>query len=339
MEFPKSAIFAFNANIDHLKSVSDDDVSEIDSHLPGLAAQMSESFAWGVQKEVLIDAKTSALLLSRMKFDRSIVGGQAGNAAEQASALGVDCILHSNFANTELLSRFTNKEKVFLAGKEGFAPAGAFSSQAASAHHFVFEHNESRTRFIASFDPLPLHIEDDFSRAIDSKLPGIGKAFVGGFHLLKTPDRMLKFVDEILRWKKINPGLCIFAELGEFQNEAVREIAREKLLPVVDMVGLNDTELSSFGCDLPELAEEMNAVLFHTPEKHEVLPESKLDPGALLFAKKCASFKAENGRCATIAELECYEAKFQESPKWTVGLGDTFSCAYFMAAKKPLVKE
>jgi|GEM_PF-839248 len=339
MRLPKTAIFAFNANIDHLKAVGESDVSAIDSFLPTLASQMSESFAWGVQKEVLIDAKTASLLLSRLKFDRTIVGGQAGNATEQASALGIDCLLHTNFGNSELISHFLHKEKIFLPKNGAFAPSADFSSQAASARHFVFEHAESRTRFIASYDPLPMHIEEGFKAAIAPKLPEITKAFVGGFHLLKTPDRLQKFVDEVCRWKEINPRLLVFAELGEFQNREVRNAAREKLFPAVDMVGLNDTELSAFGCDLPELAQNTNAILFHTPDSHAVFPEEKLDSPALGFAKRCAAYKAQNGRCATLLEAEASSSDFVDSPKWTVGLGDTFSCAYFMAASATVLKQ
>ncbi|MFA4982670.1 MAG: ADP-dependent glucokinase/phosphofructokinase [Candidatus Micrarchaeia archaeon] len=339
MELPKRAVFAFNANIDHLKAVGDGDMGLIDAASFSLASQMSGSFAEGRQKETLIDAKTCAALLSKIRFDCSVVGGQAGNATEQASALGVECFLHSNFANSELLSRFSKRKRILLAGKDGFVPAGEFSSQAPSAHHFVFEDKESRTRFIASYDPLPMHLEENFQRAADSILPSASKAFVGGFHLLKTPDRLAKFTDEILRWKRISPGLCVFAELGEFQSEAVRDAVRERLFPIVDMIGLNDTELSSFGCDLSELAQEANTVLFHMPERQEVLPAGKLDREAMAFAEKCASFKAENGRCATLPELESHEARFLESPKWTVGLGDTFSCAYFMAASASVLKQ
>ena len=81
-------------------------------------------------------------------------------------------------------------------------------------------------------------------------------------------------------------------------------------------------------------ASRANSVLFHASETQEVLPAGKLDEEAMQFARKCASFRAEHGRCGTLAELEGYEAKPVEKPVETVGLGDTLSCAYFLACKE-----
>jgi len=331
MLLPTSAIFAFNANLDHLLSPSEADLSKIEQRLPQLFRQIDECFSWGVQKEVAIDARTSETLLSSLKFQRTIVGGQAGNAAQQASALGVKCFLHSNFANESLLSRFSHPERIFVAGEQGFAPASGVAPQAPTAHHFVFQSPQSGTRFIASHDPVPLHLEDSFAQGITAKLAGIPKAFVGGFHLLKTPDRMRKLVEELRRWKEINPGLRIFCELGEFQSKEVLEAARKELLPFADMVGLNDTELASFGVELEELAQEAQALLFHSPQEQRLLPEKRLNRDALDFARKCACFKAQHAAFATLSQAEAANAEFVDCPAETVGLGDSFSCAYFMA--------
>jgi len=331
MPLPPSALFAFNANLDHLRAASEADLKAIEDYSPALSAQIDECFSYGVQKEVQIDSNACSFFLSKMKFDRTVIGGQAGNAAEQASALGVGCLLHSNFANESLVKCFSCKEKIYLAGAGGFAPAASFSSEAPSAHHFVLEHPESRTRFIASYDPVPLHLDADFCAAVDAKLPLLQKAFICGLHLLQTPGRLQKFADEIARWKSINPSLEIFCEMGEFQKEEVREACRKGIFPLVDMVGLNGTELSSFGCSLEELASEAKSILFHTPEHSLVLPRGKERESALAFAEKCASFLAKNGRHGTLAEILAYEGGFVEEPVRTVGLGDAFSCAYFMS--------
>ena len=142
--------------------------------------------------------------------------------------------------------------------------------------------------------------------------------------------RLGKFLDELRAWKEINPSLRLFCELGEFQKPEVKDAMLEELR-IFDMVGLNDTELSSFGISLEEFSQKANAVLFHSQGTQEVLPEEKLDEEALSFARKCAAFRAERGKCATLSELEGYEAKFVEKPVETVGLGDTLSCAYFLA--------
>ena len=135
MQCPKKAFFAFNANLDHLRKVDDADLAKIEAFSPQLASQMSECFAYGVQKETQIDAHACEFFLSKMKFDKKLVGGQAGNAAAQASALGVECFLHTNFANEELLRLFPHPQRIFVAGEGGFVPAPSFSSEGKSAHH------------------------------------------------------------------------------------------------------------------------------------------------------------------------------------------------------------
>ena len=334
MNFPQSAIFAFNANLDHVKYCTDEDLAAIEQFSPTLSGQISESFAYGMQKEVAIDIRACEFFLTKMKFERIIIGGQAGNAAQQASALGVKCFVHSNFANEELAKKFNFPDKVLLPNEKGFTPAAtSFTSHTKSAHHFVFENRESRIRFIASYDPFPMHPEDNFTYNISKELPGIQKAFVGGFHLLKTPDRMRKFLSEMKKWKQANPKLQFFCELGEFQSPEVMDAVRSELLPFMDMVGLTDSELAQMGAEADELASQTGAtVLFHTPEKQSVYPESKLNGAALEFAKRCASYKARTGKAATEAEVAGASAEFVESPLQTVGLGDTFSCAYFMSA-------
>jgi len=330
MGFPKSAIFAFNANIDHLVSAGEAEVAKLDGAHPEIASAMSECFATGVQREAQIDARVCAHLLSNFKSVK-IIGGQAGNAAEQASALGVDCFLHTNFANAELFGLFSRPEKILSPSGGKFVRAGQIDSQSAGARHFVFENAESRTRFICSYDPFPLHPDSAFCDLISPELPGIGKAFVGGLHLVKTPERARKFVSEIRRWKEINPSLSVFFEMGEFQSASVLEVARKELFPLADAVGLNEFELASTGCSPEELLEEAKALLLHSPEAQKIYPEGKENPAALSFARKCAAFKAKTGRCANAAEAEGYEEEFVDKPARTVGLGDTLSCAYFMA--------
>ncbi|VVB99627.1 Uncharacterised protein [uncultured archaeon] len=330
MDFPASAIFAFNANLDHVKYADEKDIAAIEEFSPQIGSQMNEAFGYGIQKEISIDIKAADFFLSKMKFDRSIVGGQAGNAAQQASALGVKCFLHTNSANEELCRKFAFPDKVFLANEKGFVQASSFLSSAAPAHHFVFEHSESRTRFIASYDPFPMHPEDNFCSGITNELPKIGKAFVGGFHLVKTPDRARKFIEEIRRWKEVNTKLQVFAELGEFQSRDVLKVVEKELFPIIDILGLNEVELGTLSYDLEELPGMVPAVLLHTPSEQMVLPNSKQNAAALEFARRCASFKAATGKFAAESDLVGAGADFIDSPVETVGLGDTFSCAYFM---------
>lgn len=330
MQFPEKAIFAFNANIDHLIFAGESSVEVIDRAHPDIASAMAECFATGVQKEIQIDLQVCRYLLANFQ-SRKIVGGQAGNAADQASALGVDCFLHTNFGNDELLGLFSYPERIRVACEKSFCPAGHATTQAASAHHFVFENSGANTRFICSFDPFPIHPEPDFCGAITMELPRMKKAFVGGMHLVKTIERARKLVDEIRRWKEVSPNMQVFFEMGEFQNQGTLDVVRKELFPVVDIVGLNEVELAALGCTPEELAEEAASILLHTHDMHGVYPKEKENPSALEFARKCAAFKAKTGKCGDISEVMASEAVFVENPAWTVGLGDALSCGYFMA--------
>ncbi|MCX8174786.1 MAG: hypothetical protein N3E51_01105 [Candidatus Micrarchaeota archaeon] len=332
MDFPSSAIFAFNANLDHIKHCAEEDLKKMEQLSPVLASQMEEAFSWGVQKEVTISLKDCELLLSNFSFEKTVVGGQAGNAAQQASALGVKCFLHTNFANQQLAQGFAHPDRIMLACEEGFVTASSFSSSAPTAHHFVFEHAESRTRFIASYDPLPIHPDSRFCEAIRREIHGISKAFVGGFHLLGSPEQLRKFTEELSCWKRQNPSLRIFCEMGQFQSRQVLKAAERELFPLVDFVGLNEVEAGMLSAEPHELASERLTVLLHSPREQEVFPHWRKSAAALEFARRCAAFKAKTGKFASEKELVGAEAAFVERPVETVGLGDTFSCAYFMLA-------
>ena len=333
MHLPPRAIFAFNANIDHHCFPDEAELKRLGDFAPSLASQIDECFAYGVQREVSIDSKTSNFLLSEFRGAKRIVGGQAGNAAQMASALGVECYLHTNYGSEGLLGLFSHPEKVMVATESGFARADTVQNEKSEAHHFVFENAETRTRFIASYDPQPLHPDSLFCEKIRAELPNASHAFVSGFHLLPTVGRLGKFIEELRAWKGINPSLRLFCEMGEFQKPEVRDAMLEEL-HLFGMVGINDTELSSFGVGLEEFSQKADAVLFHSQGAQEVLPEGMLDADALAFARKCAAFRAEFGRCASLPEIEQYGARFVDKPVETVGLGDTLSCAYFLASSK-----
>ncbi|MCX8194743.1 MAG: hypothetical protein N3G22_01390 [Candidatus Micrarchaeota archaeon] len=331
MKLPRQAIFAFNANIDHLKSAGEEDILKIEQEFPEIASAMSESFSWGVQREMAIEERACKFFLSNFEFEMKIVGGQAGNAAEQASALGVECYLHTNFANSDLVSLFSHPEKIFLASENGFVRANELSALQPSAHHFVFENKESRTRFIASYDPFPLHPDSNFCRNIQGVLPQIDKAFVGGLHLAKSPAQLQRFLDEMKKWKEANPSLLIFFEMGEFLSREVLKAAESEIFSIADIVGLNEVELASLGFELHDISKNIKTALFHTPEEQQVFPHEKTNAAALEFARRCASFFAQTGRRAGLEDIVGYKPQFIGSPKRTVGLGDTFSCAYFLA--------
>ncbi|MCX8197936.1 MAG: ADP-dependent glucokinase/phosphofructokinase [Candidatus Micrarchaeota archaeon] len=331
MGLPSCALFAFNANIDYIVDADRADLGAAKKALPELFFQIESCLESQSQRETKIGRQECLALLSMLKPGKAIVGGQAGNGAQQASALGIRCFLHSNFASTGLLGLFSFPSRVFVATKKGFERADRASASLPSSHHFIFQSKNSNSRFIASYDPLPLHVEEEFAAKITPLLPSIPKAFVGGFHLLFGRKPVLAFAKELQRWKEENPSMRIFCELGDFQSEAAMQETLKSIFPLADMVGMSDSELALFGCSIEELSREGNAILLHSPAKQEVFPPPKLNPAALDFARRCASFKARHAKFATLRQALASKPSFVARPKQAVGLGDSFSCAYFMA--------
>lgn len=327
MKFPKFAIFAFNANPDYIRPYESADLNKIKSFSKSLFLKMYHCFRSGIQKEIVIDEKTAKFLASSFVFKKAI-GGQAGNAAQQAAYFGVNCFLHTNNLDRNFLHLFRRSSKIFVASKGSFLPSHLFQQIACHSMHFVFENLQKRTRFIASFDPQPLSPEPYFCSHIESVLPFIPKAFIGGIHLVRSKSSLLEFASCLRRWKKINPDLKIFLEMGEFSNLKMLQIAEKEILPLADIIGLNEVEASQLSLTLNELSSQ-TTVLFHSQKKQFVLPSP--NKKALLFAKKCASFKAQTGRFPTLQQLQNFRPRFVDKPRALVGLGDVFSCAYFLS--------
>lgn len=325
MKLPKSAIFAFNANPDYVRLLESKDLDKIKRFSKPLFLKMHHCFKSTIQREVIINEKTARFLASSFAFKKTI-GGQAGNAAQQAAYLCVDCFLHTNNLDKDFLHLFRHPNKILVASKEGFLPCNRFQKTLRHSLHFVFVHK--RTRFIASFDPRPLAPEPNFCKNINAFLPSIQKAFIGGIHLVKSKSVLFKFASCLRKWKKLNPNLQIFLEMGEFSDIKMLHLAEKEILPLADIIGLNEVEASQLSLSLKQLSSQ-STVLFHSPKKQFVLPSA--DKDALLFARKCASFKAQTGKFATLQDLQKFSPTFVRQPRTVVGLGDIFSCAYFLS--------
>lgn len=335
MDIPKRAIFAFNANIDHLCFLGMRRLEKIKDFSPKLYDAIEGCFSIGMQREIKISRKECEFLLSEFGDAAKTVGGQAGNAAQQASLLGVECLLHSNYATKNLIGLFRKSQKIMLASKGGFVPAKEAELKEKDAHHFVFENRRKRTRFIASYDPAPLYLDRLFCRLIMEEACSVSHAFVGGFHLLESKAEVARFAREVERWKEQNPKMKVFCELGEFQSESAR-LAFSSVMGIFDMIGLNENELCLLAGEgaLGELALSAKSALYHTSSKQIVIPKGAEDREALLFARRCASFLARHGRHASLKEALQSPYSKVRFPARTVGLGDTLSCAYFLSSKK-----
>jgi len=335
MDLPKNMLFAFNSNLDYLKFVDNKTIELIKDFDFSLAKKMQDSFKNKKQAEILIDSKTKDFFLSNFDFENIFVGGQAGYGAQQAASFGINSFLHTNNLTSEFVAHLSFPEKIFLPSKFGFLSAKdeefkKYNKKNFSIH-FVFEDKKTTTRFIASFDPKPIFPDRVFSSFIKEKLPFISKAFIGGIHLLKSEKLVNLFEKEIKLWKKINPELKIFLELGHFQNNLLIPKIKKNIFPLVNVIGLNDRELGLFRSSLKNISEEVEAVLFHSPKVQKVFPKEKENRQALILAKKAAYFRAKTSKFSALSDLRNIRTyHYIQKPKFTVGLGDVFSTTYFI---------
>ncbi|VVB57934.1 Uncharacterised protein [Candidatus Anstonella stagnisolia] len=307
---PKSALFAFNFCADAVVKASMGRVLA----LPFVQrdAKLKKDVFSGVQREVCMVENELARLKKLFPKAKMQVGGQAGFGALTAHSLGV-------------------KPTVFTAQKSHFPSLRNLPV------HFVFEYcarGGKRSRLIAAHEEKNM-----IPSSVPKKMHGFSHIFLGGFHLLKTREDMLRAARMLMLLKKRNPDAKIFVEAGEFLEKECISAFRNSILPFADCVGLNEVELHQLTgkkgkAALHILSKKVRKIVFHSPNSAFAFPKEKGDAQALLFAKIVASYAAKYGKRPNLKELGKYakEARslYVKKPKYTVGLGDTFSCAYFL---------
>jgi len=345
VSLPSRALFAFNTNLDSVKHISGRFIEEIAYDIPDEMWELRLIMRRGAQKEIRISDTTACWLEQVVGSDYFLMGGQAGNAANAASSLGVTSLVHTNYKSRALLSRFDSSSRVLIAQGDSFRPASCFAEKKPQATHYILEFEKGdvfykkpiphSNRFIASFDPQELQVDPDFSRAIRSEIKSISKAFIGGFHLLREPESLAQFIREIESWKKQNPELKIHFESGEYINKDVMREAVSELFPLIDSIGMNKSEFKSFGLSLSSLSRKVPEIIVHEPRSIILKPDNKARRLAVRFGQLAASFRAKTGKLPSFKEIDDYAktkgSLFTAKPKSTVGLGDTFASAYFMA--------
>ncbi len=343
----KNVIFAFNANIDGLKHISGEQIESLE--LPRPLEDLPEIMCKGEQKEIVINKKTKDWIVENIGIDYYLVGGQGGNAANTASLLGTECFLYTRYKNKEQMSLFKKPDKVKVAVGGKFTRGDKIEKQGENSLHIILEFKKGdkifgneipcANRYIASYDP-PMKggiIDNEFQEAINSGINDINKAYVGGFHLFEKKSHILAYASEMRRWKEMNPDLKIHLEMGEFQKKEVFPLMKKEVFPLIDFMGLNEIELEQLTG-----SREFNASLLpgnfetilHTPKEHILHPKSKKAQEASRFASVAASYKAMHGKTPSPEQLKKHGSErkelYIESPKSTVGLGDTFGSAYFI---------
>ncbi len=135
--------------------------------------------------------------------------------------------------------------------------------------HYIFEFDKGiyhlaasnsiecprQNRFIASHDTVNslLEIKNCFKKYSLENIQKYSIAIVSGFHLVnpETQDNTTHYdiiapiISMFKEWKKLNPDLKIHIEFAATRDKRLIEIIFQRLLPLVNSIGLNEQELLS----------------------------------------------------------------------------------------------
>ena len=101
-------------------------------------------------------------------------------------------------------------------------------------------------RFIATYDPLNLSLTIDEAFVRDIENQKLNYVILSGFHALTKSSGGLKLLDKALpvidAWRQKCLGCIIHLELASTQDVAIRKAIVNKIVPLVDSIGVNERE-------------------------------------------------------------------------------------------------
>ena len=271
---------AFNTNIDAVLKVSGKKIVELAKQL-GLGLKELEDikqtkleqpsdvlkglfkcFKNGIAEEWLTeDTLVYDWMVENLGYDRLQMGGQGGIVANALAVTGVQKVYaHTNSLPKLQAEQFLKRENLMSFDHEGKEkPAYSINREVdIPLIHWIleFDKNDSveldgktftcpkSNRFIATYDPLNLHLvmDEHFVNNIAKKK--IDYIVLSGFHALTEKNNGVKLQDDALPiikgWK--DNGDLIHLEIASTQDIAVRKAIIKKIAPIVDSVGVNERE-------------------------------------------------------------------------------------------------
>ncbi len=275
-----SVATAFNTNIDAVLKVSGKKIAELAKKL-GLGLKEIEDikqtkleqpsdvikglfkcFKSGIAEEWLTEDKlVYDWMVENLGYDRLQMGGQGGIVANALAVTGVQKVYaHTNSLPELQAKQFLKRENLMSFDHDGKEkPAYSINREVdIPLIHWIleFDKNDSveldgktftcpkSNRFIATYDPLNLHLvmDEHFVTAMGKKK--IDYVVLSGFHALTERNNGVKLQDDALpiikTWK--DNGDLIHLEIASTQDIAVRKAIIKKIAPIVDSVGVNERE-------------------------------------------------------------------------------------------------
>lgn len=253
----------FSASMDAIHDVGADEMALIDRTARGrespvtqLCRQILAIIRSGADGEIRSGwPEGSAWLLRRLPF-RLALGGNAGQAANVLSVLGVPCLL--------ALSRRTERVLAALGGHVSLAtPQGgvAPATEAAVTEHIdllyhVIEFQSGTSlpdgsvvprsgRVVVRFEQGGLSLDENFAAVVSTRAPYMGAGLISGLcktEVAQAPATVSWVSRHARRWRA-NGLDRLHLELAHHPAEWFLPWLVDALAPVIDSVGMNEAEL------------------------------------------------------------------------------------------------
>ena len=200
-------------------------------------------------------------MVKNLGYNRLQMGGQGGIVANALAVAGVQKVIaHTNSLPKLQAEQFLKLNNLVSYDEKGMEkPACEIDRQTdIPLIHWIIEFDKGDSvnvngekfvcpksnRFIATYDPLNLHlvVDENFIRAL--KKDKAEYIVLSGFHALTEQNDGVKLQDDLLPvikdWKA--QGSLIHLEIASTQDIAVRKALIKKIAPLADSIGINERE-------------------------------------------------------------------------------------------------
>lgn len=276
----KAAATAFNTNVDAVLKISGRQLGQLISqqHLSlsdlqniretklntpeDVVKGIFKCFSKGIAEEwITEDKKVYDWMVKNLGYDRLQMGGQGGIVANVLAVAGVKKVYaHANSLPKLQSDQFLKLDNLLSFDEHGNEkPAYQIDRQTdIPLIHWIIEFDREdelllegqvfkcpkSNRFIATYDPLNLHLvmDDNFVKA--SVVNPLDYVILSGFHALTENNDGVALAENALplikTWKE--NGAIVHLEIASTQDLAVRKSIIEKIAPKVDSIGINERE-------------------------------------------------------------------------------------------------
>ena len=288
----KGIATGFNANIDAIYKISGQKLSELVKkyslslkdlqnieHCSILTQTdfikgVFKSFTLGAAEEwICEDKKVYDWLREEIGYDYLQIGGQGGIMANVLATVGVQKVfVHTNSLPAIQAEQFAKLDNLLSFDENGLIkPAYTINRKSdLPLIHWIIEFKRGdiielegkkfkcpkANRFIATYDPLNLKLVLDENFMQNVKKEPLDYVVLSGFHAVLSKSGGEALIENVAKrikeWTEGAPNTIFHLEVASTQDLLIRKAIVQKLIPIVDSIGINDRETM----DLLEVIDE-----------------------------------------------------------------------------------